>query len=221
MNNWKKEGLLVEEKRKAKRIPLEGNLAMNRLDGGKAEIVPVQIVDVSKTGIGFECARDLSIGSLYALELVLWTKEKIDTLIEKKSNYTKDASIIIDFDRYKPWSGAVATYDKIVNANKLDDLEAMIDELYPDGINETALNDWLWFDGDELLKELNIIDEMNDGDLEEEIGMDRDLDDLSKEEQIEKVSKDYDVSKEQAKRVIEKMDKNGVTIKFEKTASAY
>ena len=71
----------MEEKRKAKRIPLEGNLAMNRLDGGKAEIVPVQIVDVSKTGIGFECARDLSIGSLYALELVLWTKEKIDTFI--------------------------------------------------------------------------------------------------------------------------------------------
>ena len=89
----------------------------------------------------------------------------------------------------------------------------MIDELYPDGINETALNDWLWFDGDELLKELNIIDEMADGDLEEEIGMDRDLDDLSKEEQIEKVSKDYDVSKEQAKRVIEKMDKQGQRMK--------
>lgn len=142
-------------------------------------------------------------------------KEKIDILVEKKSNYTKDASIIIDFDRYKPWSGAVATYDKIVNANKLDDLEAMIDELYPDGINETALNDWLWFDGDELLKELNIIDEdeMADGDLEEEIGMNRDLDGLSKEEQIKKVSKDYDVSEEQAKRVIEKMDKQGQRMK--------
>ena len=71
----------MEEKRKAKRIALEGNLAMNRLDGGKTEIVPIQIVDVSKTGIGFECARELAIGSLYALELVLWTKEKIDTFI--------------------------------------------------------------------------------------------------------------------------------------------
>lgn len=71
----------MEEKRKAKRIPLEGNLAMNRLDGGKSEMVPIQIVDVSKTGIGFECARDLEISSLYGIELILWTKEKINTFI--------------------------------------------------------------------------------------------------------------------------------------------
>ena len=71
----------MEEKRKAKRIPLEGNLAMNRIDGSKSEIVPVQIVDVSKTGIGFECGRELEIGALYSLELVLWTKEKINTFI--------------------------------------------------------------------------------------------------------------------------------------------
>lgn len=71
----------MEEKRKAKRIALEGNLAMNRVDGGKSEMVPIQILDVSKTGIGFECARDLEIGSLYGIELVLWTKEKINTFI--------------------------------------------------------------------------------------------------------------------------------------------
>ena len=140
-------------------------------------------------------------------------KEKIDNLIEKNTVYTKDASVIIDFSDFKPWSGAVDTYDKIANANKLDDFEAMIDELYPDGIGETELNDWLWFDGDELLKELNIIDEMADGDLEEEIGMDRNLDGLSKEQQIKKVAKDYDVSEEQAKRVIEKMDRQGQIMK--------
>lgn len=56
-------------------------------------------------------------------------------------------------------------------------------------------------------------DEMADGDLEEEIGMDRDLDGLSKEEKIKKVVEDYDVSKEQAKRVIEKMDAQGEKIK--------
>lgn len=71
----------MEEKRKAKRIPLEANLAMNRIDGGKSEIVPIQIVDVSKSGIGFECARDLEISSVYEIELVLWTKEKINSFI--------------------------------------------------------------------------------------------------------------------------------------------
>lgn len=71
----------MEEKRKSKRIPLEGNLAMNRVDGGKSEMVPIQIVDVSKSGIGFECARDLDIGAVYEIELVLWTKEKINTFI--------------------------------------------------------------------------------------------------------------------------------------------
>lgn len=71
----------MEEKRKAKRIPLEANLAMNRIDGGKGEIVPIQILDVSKSGLGFECARELEMGSVYDIELVLWTKEKINTFI--------------------------------------------------------------------------------------------------------------------------------------------
>lgn len=71
----------MEEKRKAKRIPLEANLTMNRIGGGVSEIVPVQVLDVSKSGIGFECARDLEISSVYEVELVLWTKEKINTFI--------------------------------------------------------------------------------------------------------------------------------------------
>ena len=71
----------MEEKRKSKRIPLEGNLAMNRVDGGKSDIVPIQIMDVSKSGLGFECARDLELSSVYEIELVLWTKEKINCFI--------------------------------------------------------------------------------------------------------------------------------------------
>jgi len=71
----------LEEKRKAKRIPLEGNLAMNRIDGGKSEMVPIQITDISKTGMGFECGRMLEMGAVYEIELVLWTKEKFKTFI--------------------------------------------------------------------------------------------------------------------------------------------
>lgn len=71
----------MNEKRKAKRIPLEANIAMNRVDGGRSEMVPIQIVDVSKSGIGFVCARDLEMSSVYEIELVLWTKEIINCFI--------------------------------------------------------------------------------------------------------------------------------------------
>lgn len=71
----------MEEKRKAKRIPLEANLAINRIDGSKMDMVPIQIIDVSKSGMGFECARELEMGSVYEIELVLWTKEIINTFI--------------------------------------------------------------------------------------------------------------------------------------------
>lgn len=71
----------MEEKRKNKRIILDANIAMSRVDGTSNEIVPIQIIDVSKTGIGFECARNLEMNSVYELELVLWTKEVINTFI--------------------------------------------------------------------------------------------------------------------------------------------
>lgn len=71
----------MEEKRKAKRIILDGNLAMNRIDGAKHELVPIQVIDVSKSGIGFECARELEMNSVYELDLTLWTKEVISTFV--------------------------------------------------------------------------------------------------------------------------------------------
>lgn len=71
----------MEEKRKAKRIILDANLAMNRIDGNKRELVPIQVFDVSKSGIGFECARDLEMNSVYELDLTLWTKEVINTFV--------------------------------------------------------------------------------------------------------------------------------------------
>ena len=84
----------MEEKRKAKRIPLEANLAINRVDGGKSELVPIQIVDVSKSGIGFECARELEMSAVYGIELVLWTKEVINTFINIIRCDKKDYSFV-------------------------------------------------------------------------------------------------------------------------------
>lgn len=74
----------------------------------------------------------------------------------------EELKVIIDFSDYKPWSGAVDTYELIKDADKLDELEAYFEELYPDGITATQINDILWFDGEEVLKYLGL------GDAEDE-----------------------------------------------------
>lgn len=65
----------------------------------------------------------------------------------------------LDLTRFEPWSGAVDTYNTIWNAGKLTDLENLLEELYPDGIEETNLNDLLWFDSEWVLNTLGIEDE--------------------------------------------------------------
>lgn len=54
----------------------------------------------------------------------------------------------ISLESFGAWSGAVNTLDRIRNAGKCDVLEAILDEVYPDGLSETALNDILWFEPD-------------------------------------------------------------------------
>jgi len=58
-----------------------------------------------------------------------------------------------DFDA---WSGGVDTKQVIIDNNKEDDFEFLIEELYPEGIEETQLNDILWFESEWIYKNLNI-----------------------------------------------------------------
>ena len=57
---------------------------------------------------------------------------------------------------YKPWSGAVNTYETIEEEDKLDDLDFLLEELYPEGISESHLNDILWFESDWVFAQLGI-----------------------------------------------------------------
>ena len=72
----------------------------------------------------------------------------------------------ISIRNFEAWSGAVATKDLIIENNKEDEFDALIEELYPDGIDETQLNDILWFDDEWVLESLGIKEE--DEDEEEE-----------------------------------------------------
>ena len=70
---------------------------------------------------------------------------------------------------FKFWSGAENTAQRIweeQGSEGFDQLEAILEDLYPDGIDETDLNDLLWFDADTVYEWLGIDDE--DEDDEEE-----------------------------------------------------
>ena len=60
---------------------------------------------------------------------------------------------------FEAWSGAVDTKEKIIEAGKTEEFETLIDELYPEGIDATTLNDLLWFDVDWLYENLGMITE--------------------------------------------------------------
>ncbi len=74
------------------------------------------------------------------------------------------------------WSGAETTAQRIweeQGSEGFDQLEAILEDLYPDGIDETDLNDLLWFDADTVYEWLGIDDEEeedeeDDDDEEEE-----------------------------------------------------
>lgn len=65
----------------------------------------------------------------------------------------------LDLSTFEAWSGAVETYETIKGADKLIDLECLLEDLYPDGIEETQLNDLLWFESDWLYDCLGISEE--------------------------------------------------------------
>ena len=62
----------------------------------------------------------------------------------------------INIADFKAWSGAINTLDRIIAEDKCDELESILEDLYPDGISETELNDLLWFDDETVFGWLGI-----------------------------------------------------------------
>ena len=75
--------------------------------------------------------------------------------------------VVSGFDSYSPWAGAEDTYRRIAEAGKLGELEDWLEEMYPNGIDETALNDLLWFDREEVLSAVGLSDDDGEGDEDE------------------------------------------------------
>ena len=60
---------------------------------------------------------------------------------------------------FKAWSGAIETKKIILDAGLEEEFEMLIDELYPEGLIDTELNDLLWFDSGWILENLGIKEE--------------------------------------------------------------
>ena len=85
-----------------------------------------------------------------------------------KKEIKESLKLIMDIGDYHPWSGAVDTFDKIQDADMVGALEDYLEDIYPEGLTVTELNDILWFDGDTVLRDLGLSDEEEDEDEDEE-----------------------------------------------------
>ena len=65
----------------------------------------------------------------------------------------------ISLKNFKAWSGAKDTLNKLIELDKCEDLEFILDDLYPDGLTDTQLNDILWFESDWIYETLGIEEE--------------------------------------------------------------
>lgn len=116
----------------------------------------------------------------------------------------------LDLNSFQAWSGAKDTLDRVQREGKCAELENILEELYPDGMTETQLNDLLWFDSESVYEWLGIrseeqiekeIKEAEEELAEVQSNLEDDLDDdeLTTEERaeiIESYQPDIDAIKE-------------------------
>ena len=64
--------------------------------------------------------------------------------------------------QFEAWSGAKQTQLAIIKEGLSEAFDSLIEELYPDGIDETKLNDILWFDSEWVYESLGMKEETED-----------------------------------------------------------
>ena len=55
----------------------------------------------------------------------------------------------ISLNNFEFWSGAKDTV-KYLTSEELDQIETILEEIYPDGVDETTINDIFWFEDDAI-----------------------------------------------------------------------
>ena len=68
----------------------------------------------------------------------------------------------INLRDFEFWSGAKSNAETLTN-EQLDMVESILEDAYPDGMSETQINDFFWFDFDTIREWLGIEEEEEDG----------------------------------------------------------
>ena len=68
----------------------------------------------------------------------------------------------LNLKNFESWSGATETKNIIINEGKEQEFEELIEELFPNGVSATELNDCLWFDQEYVLDALGIETELEE-----------------------------------------------------------
>ena len=106
----------------------------------------------------------------------------------------------LDLNRFEAWSGAKETLERIQCEGKCGLLEQILDDIYPDGMTETELNDLLWFESETVYEWLGIRSEEQikkeieeaEAELEDKISdLEFDLDDDLTEEERKDIIESY------------------------------
>lgn len=127
--------------------------------------------EYGKENLLFKELRNQGIlGDLKHMKVELQNKEmSLEGLQESKQKLSESLKLYTDLGDYKPWSGAVDTWEKIVDADMVDDLEYMLEDAYPEGLSVTELNDLLWFEPETVFEWLGLPTDEYDESLKESI----------------------------------------------------
>lgn len=77
------------EKRWAKRMSIDAKIKLQTIKNNRAvafelnkDEIEVEVVNISKGGMGFKTSEFLPLNSYYEAKVVLWTRENFDSIIE-------------------------------------------------------------------------------------------------------------------------------------------
>lgn len=92
---------MAQERRKANRMEINVTIQLNsvknkgNLDDLKKEAFVVDVVNISKDGLAFRSSEKLELNTFYDTTVLLWTKEKFQTVVEivRMENYGEEETL--------------------------------------------------------------------------------------------------------------------------------
>lgn len=52
----------------------------------------------------------------------------------------------VSLENFEAWSGAICRLDTLREKGACDEVERYLEEIFPDGMSDTDVNDYLWFE---------------------------------------------------------------------------